>query len=117
MIEFVFALSFFLSNLEKTSHYFHNFVLRNYHFRITAGQDLVLWMFDTVKQSFKEHCIWCNYTLFIWVIFRDQKKYIITAEQWRRNNGYFLCMLQLPSSYLCRNYLITLFAFQVLSVR
>ena len=59
-------------------HNCHNFVLRNYHSRDTAGQDQELWMIDTVKQPFKEHCIWYNYTLLIWVIFQDQKKYIHT---------------------------------------
>jgi hypothetical protein len=37
----------------KTSHYFHDFVLRNYHSRNAAGQDLVLWMFDTVNNPLR----------------------------------------------------------------
>jgi len=66
----------------KTSHHCHNFVFRNYHSRNTAGQDQELWVIDTVKQPFKEYCIWYNYTLLIWVIFQDQKKWMITAEKW-----------------------------------
>jgi hypothetical protein len=66
----------------ETSHHCHNFVFRNYHSRNTAGQGQELWMIYTVKQPFKEHCIWYNYTLLIWVIFQDQKKWMITAEKW-----------------------------------
>lgn len=48
--------------------------------------DQEFWMTDT-GWHFKEWCIWYNYTLFIQVIFQEQKTLIIIGKQCYRNDG------------------------------
>jgi hypothetical protein len=47
-----------------------------------VGQNQEFWMTDAGKRHFEERCIQYNYTLFIWVLCRDQRKWtILVGEQ------------------------------------
>jgi hypothetical protein len=78
--------------IPKTSRYFF---LRNDHSRNIVGQDQEFWMTDTVKWHVEEWCIRYNYTLFIWAIYRDQKKWTILAGKrctWNQWREVLLCI-------------------------
>jgi hypothetical protein len=56
-------------------------LLRNDHSVNIVGWDQEFWMIDAGKQYFKERCIWYNYTLFIWALCQDQRKWTILAAK------------------------------------
>jgi hypothetical protein len=65
--------------IPQTSCYFCCIFLRSDHI---VGQDQESWTSDTGKRHIKEQYIQCNYTLLIWVICCNQKKWnIVVGKQ------------------------------------
>lgn len=84
----------FILNLVDAWHYCtfqdHNIIYEFFSWKPHSGSivywDREFWTTDT-GWHFEEWCIWYNYTLFIWVIFQEQKTLIIIGKQCYRNDG------------------------------
>ena len=58
----------------KPSCYFHFSHLRNNHSGTVVHEDQELWIADVVKWHLNVECLWFNYTLLIWFIYRNHNK-------------------------------------------
>lgn len=84
----------FIPNLVDAWHYCtfqdHNIIYEFFSWKPHSGS-IVYWDREFLTTDtgwhFEERCIWYNYTLFIRVIFQEQKTLIIIGKQCYRNDG------------------------------
>jgi hypothetical protein len=90
----------------KTCYLHYLFSLKQ-SFQSILGEYQEFWIINVVRKHFGEQCIWYNYTLFIWKIFWDWKKWRIMGKQHTRDWWIKVSLYMKESNRLANSYQYT----------